>query len=51
MTIKKITAISIFLLTFSILCGQEEEDKILLLKIGGKKLKDKTINVSAGKIY
>jgi uncharacterized iron-regulated protein len=51
MTIKKITAISIFLLTFSILSGQEEEDKILLLKIGDKKLKDKTINVSAGKIY
>lgn len=51
MTFKKITAISIFLLTFSILCGQEEEDKILLLKIGDKKLKDKTINVSAGKIY
>lgn len=51
MAIKKITAISIFLLTFSILCGQEEEDKILLLKIGDKKLKDKTINVSAGKIY
>jgi uncharacterized iron-regulated protein len=51
MTIKKITAISIFLLTFSILSGQEEEDKTLLLKIGDKKLKDKTINVSAGKIY
>ena len=51
MTIKKITAISIFLLTFSILYGQEKEDKILLLKIGDKKLKDKTINVSAGKIY
>lgn len=51
MTIKKITAISIFLLTFSILYGQEEEDKILLLKIGDKKLRDKTINVSAGKIY
>ncbi len=51
MTIKKITAISIFLLTFSILCGQEEEDKILLLKIGDKKFKDKTINVSVGKIY
>lgn len=51
MTIKKITAISIFLLTFSILCGQGEEDKTLLLKIGDKKLKDKTISVSAGKIY
>jgi len=31
MIIKKITVISIFLLTFSILYGQEEEDKILLL--------------------
>jgi len=51
MTIKKITAISIFLLTFSILYGQEEEDKILLLKIGDKKLKDKTMDVAAGKIY
>jgi uncharacterized iron-regulated protein len=51
MTIKKITAISIFLLTFSILSGQEEEDKTLLLKIGDKKLRNKTINVSAGKIY
>ena len=37
MTIKKITAISIFLLTFSILSGQEEEDKTLLLKIGKKR--------------
>lgn len=51
MTIKKITAISIFLLTFSFLCGQEEEDKILFLKIGDKKLKDKTMDVAAGKIY
>ncbi len=51
MTIKKITVIWIFLLTFSFLCGQEEEDKILLLKIGDKKLKDKTMDVSAGKIY
>jgi uncharacterized iron-regulated protein len=51
MNIKKITAISIFLLTFSLLSGQEEEDKTLLLKIGDKKLKDKTMEVSAGKIY
>jgi len=51
MNIKKITAISIFLLTFSLLSGQEEEDKILLLKIGDKRLKDKTMDVSAGKIY
>jgi aminopeptidase N len=51
MSIKKITAISIFLLTFSLLSGQEEEDKTLLLKIGDKRLKDKTMDVSAGKIY
>ena len=51
MNIKKITAISIFLLTFSLLSGQEDEDKILLLKIGDKRLKDKTMEVSAGKIY
>jgi len=51
MTTKKITVISILLLTFSFLCGQEEEDKILLLKIGDKKLKDKTMDVAAGKIY
>lgn len=51
MTIKKIMVIAIFLLTFSILSGQEEEDKILLLKIGDKTLKDKTMDVAAGKIY
>jgi uncharacterized iron-regulated protein len=51
MIIKKIIVISILLLTFSILSGQEEEDKILLLKIGDKKLKDKTMDVTAGKIY
>jgi len=51
MTIKKIMVISIFLLTFSFLCGQEKEDKILLLKIGDKRLRDKTMDVSAGKIY
>jgi uncharacterized iron-regulated protein len=51
MIIKKIIVISILLLTFSILSGQEEEDKILLLKIGDKKLKDKTMDVAAGKIY
>jgi uncharacterized iron-regulated protein len=51
MIIKKIMVISIFLLTFSILHGLEEKDKILLLKIGDKRLKDKTMDVSAGKIY
>jgi uncharacterized iron-regulated protein len=51
MAIKKITVIFVFLLTFSFLYGQEEEDKILLLKIGDKKLKDKTMDVTAGKVY
>ncbi|UCC40842.1 MAG: hypothetical protein JSV96_05235, partial [Candidatus Aminicenantes bacterium] len=51
MTIKKIMAIAILLLTFTILSGQEEEDKILLLKIGDKKLKDKTMDLAEGKIY
>lgn len=51
MTIKKIMLILIFLLTFSLLYGQKDEDKILLLKIGDKRLKDKTIDISAGKIY
>lgn len=48
---KKITVVSVLLLTFSLLCGQEEEDKTMLLKIGEKTLKDKIMEVSAGKIY
>lgn len=51
MKIKKIAAISILLFTFSMLFGQEEEDKILILKIGNKKFKDKVMDVSSGKIY
>jgi uncharacterized iron-regulated protein len=51
MTIKKIMIILIFLLTFSLLYGQEDEDKILLLKIGDQRLKDKVMEVSAGEIY
>ncbi|NIO49179.1 MAG: PDZ domain-containing protein [Candidatus Aminicenantes bacterium] len=51
MITKKITLVSILLFTFSFLCGQEEEDKILLLKIGDRKLKDKTMDIAAGKIY
>jgi uncharacterized iron-regulated protein len=33
------------------LFGQEEEDKTLILKIGNKRLKDKVMDVSSGKIY
>jgi uncharacterized iron-regulated protein len=51
MKIKKIAAISILFFTFSMLFGQEEEDKTLILKIGNKKLKDKVMDVSSGKIY
>jgi uncharacterized iron-regulated protein len=51
MKIKKIAAIPILLFTFSMLFGQEEEDKTLILKIGNKRLKDKVMDVSSGKIY
>jgi len=51
MKIKKIAAISILLFTFSMLFGQEEEDKTLILKLGNKKLKDKVMDVSSGKIF
>lgn len=51
MKIKKIAAISILFFTFSMLFGQEEEDKTLILKIGNKKFKDKVMDVSSGKIY
>jgi uncharacterized iron-regulated protein len=51
MKIKKIASISILLFTFSMLFGQEEEDKTLILKIGNKRLKDKVMDVSSGKIY
>ncbi|MCK4645368.1 MAG: ChaN family lipoprotein [Candidatus Aminicenantes bacterium] len=51
MKIKKIAAISILLFTFSMLFGQEEENKILILKIGNKRFKDKVMDVSSGKVY
>ncbi len=51
MKIKKIAAISILLFTFSMLFGQEEEDKTLILKIGNKRFKDKVMDVSSGKVY
>lgn len=51
MEVKRIAAISIFLFVFSMLSGQEEEDKTLILKIGDKRLKDKVMDVFPGKIY
>jgi len=51
MSIKRMTAISIFILVTSVLNGLEKEDKTLLLKIGDKRLRDKTMDVSSGKIY
>lgn len=51
MSFRKIILILILALAFSLLRGAEEEDKILLLKIGNEKLKDKTMDISAGKIY
>ena len=51
MKIKKLAAISILLFTFSMLFGQEEEDKTLILKIGNKRFKDKVMDISSGKIY
>jgi len=51
MSIKRIPAILIFLLVASMLDGIEKEDEILTLKIGNKRLKDKIMDVSTGKIY
>lgn len=51
MNFKRMTAISIFILVSSVLNGLEKEDKTLLLKIGDKRLKDKSMDVSSDKIY
>jgi len=51
MNLKKVIAISILILISSLLLGQEEENKILRLKIGDEKFKDKTLDIYAGKIY
>lgn len=51
MNLKRITTVSLFIFVFSLLQGEEKEDKTLLLKIGNKTLKDKTMEVTAGKIY
>ncbi len=48
---KKISIVLFFILIASVLSGFEEEDKTLVLKLGDKKLRDKTIDVLAGKIY
>jgi uncharacterized iron-regulated protein len=48
---RRILALAIFILITSSFYGMDEEDKILTLKLGNKKLKDKTMDVSSGKIY
>ncbi len=48
---KKISIVLSFILIASVLSGFEEEDKTLVLKLGDKKLRDKTMDVLAGKIY
>jgi uncharacterized iron-regulated protein len=51
MSLKKIVTILIIIFSISIATAQEKEDKTLLLRIGDKRLKDKTIDVSPGMIY
>jgi uncharacterized iron-regulated protein len=51
MNFRKIIMILIFILVASVLRSSEEEDKTLLLQIGNDRLKDKTMDISAGKIY
>ncbi len=48
---KRILALAIFILITSSFYGMDEEDKVLTLKLGNKRLKDKTMDVSSGKIY
>lgn len=51
MTMKKISIIAFLILAVSVLSGNEKEDKILTLQLGNKKLRDKTMDVSPGKIF
>lgn len=51
MTMKKISIIAFLILAVSVLSGSEKEDKILTLQLGNKKLRDKTMDVSPGKIF
>lgn len=50
MNIKKTSILFIFFFALSILYGKEE-DKVFLMKIGDKNLKNKIMNISGGKIY
>lgn len=50
MSYKKVSILVIFLIAVSILYGQEEE-RVLVMKIGNKNLKEKIMPVSANKIY
>jgi len=51
MIMKKISTVLILILMASVLSGIEQEDKTLILKLGNKKLRDKTMDVTPGKIY
>ncbi|MGD8534467.1 MAG: ChaN family lipoprotein [Candidatus Aminicenantes bacterium] len=51
MFIKKISTGLILILIASVLSGVEQEDKTLTLQLGNKKLRDKTMDVTPGKIY
>jgi aminopeptidase N len=51
MSYKRVVAILIIIFSISLAAAQEKEDKTLLLRIGDKRLKDKTIDVSPGIIY
>jgi len=51
MIMKKISIVPILILMASVLSGIEQEDKTLTLKLGNKKLRDKTMDVTPGKIY
>ncbi|TEU06535.1 MAG: hypothetical protein E3J22_03575, partial [Candidatus Aminicenantes bacterium] len=51
MKMKKISALAVLFFMASFLSGSDEEDITLTLKLGNKKLRDKTMDVSPGKIY
>ena len=51
MKLKKISALVVLFFMASLLSGSDEEDITLTLKLGNKKLRDITMDVSPGKIY
>lgn len=51
MSLTKLSVISILIVTASIFISRVEEDKTLILRIGNRDLKDKTMDVSLGEIY